>query len=468
MSNFNQEIQEQIQSQAKSIINRYGTGSLYHKPNKKPQFSFFYDDETGTKKRKTVSISDGADPQQVKLQFIEQILTQRYLLQQEQKKRQLLQETISNDFLLKVDRIVEALPETKKTLNTCTKTVSQVLDEYIEDCKTRNLAYITYSTHQQRARKIKEIIGNTKITEITTNEFQKMLYNIRTDENEFPSENYLRSIKYVMIGTLKYAKRCGYIKSYFDIIEDVKLPSNLTKLNPDDKFLEYSELAKVLYAVRNNKRYFTFITLLTLTGLRSQELYGLRKKDIQYDNHRLHIVQAIIKNEKKNEFDKSVTIGNPKNKSSSRYVPATDSVCNILSNWVSHREKKLAEKAIISGNEDIVFVSQDGTLTDRNVVNKAFKQYINDVVKREQLKDIPHFSFHMCRHCFATYLHREGCDLETIQQCMGHTTRKGSVTQIHYIAPSNDYIEKALPYLKNVEKKLIEACKVVENQYKKG
>lgn len=467
MSQLNQEILQSIQVQAQSVLNKYGKGSLYHKPNKKPQFTFFYDDETGTKRRKTISIPEGADPQQIKLEFITKVLIKQYELQQEQKRRQLLQETISKDFLEKIDRIVEALPETKKVIKPCNKTVAQVLDEYILDCKARNLAYVTYSTNEQRTRKIKELIGKKQITEVTSSLFQEMLNGIRIEDNQLPSENYLKSIKNVMIGTLKYAKRQGYIESYSNILEDIQLPNNLKRWNPDSKFLDYEQLARVIYAARDNKRYFTIITVLTLTGLRSQELYGLRKQDIDYKNHRLRIVQAVVKNERKTEGDLSVAIGQTKNRFSERYVPAIDSVLRLLANWIEYTEQQgLSTKAKRKGNEDLVFINRAGSITDRVTINKAFGLYINEVIKREQLKDIPHFSFSMCRHCFATYLFREGCDLQTIQQCMGHTTKRGSTTQIHYIASDPTYVQTALPYLEQIEKKLMQVCKEVQNEYR--
>lgn len=462
MTKISSEIMNKIQEQALKNLDKYSKGSLYNKPNKKPQFSFFYDDETGTKKRKTLSIPDGDDPQQVKLQFITQTLIKRYELQQEQKKKQLLGEIVNKELLEKVERIADALPESKQLLNPCTKTVSQVIEEYLVDYRNTNVTYVTYHASEVYSRKIKVALGSHKIADITNEDFQHMLNTMKNNNTGgLLSNKYAKQIRVLFENLLKYAKKKGYISSYAEIIEDVKLPINLKKSNPDEKFLEYSELACVLYAIRNNLKFYTMFTILTLTGMRSQELFALRIQDIDFENNKISIRQATKMQEQVKKGDRRYDIGTTKTEHSVRYVPAINSVLKLLKNWIDFTEKEgIRERARAKGNEGIIFTNNLGDIIHRDSLLKNIEDYI----KRTSKVDVPHMTFHMCRHCFATYLHREGCSLEVIQQCMGHTTKKGSVTQIHYIAPSHDYVEKALPYLENVELKLIEACSGVMNK----
>lgn len=463
MPQIPKETQQAIEKQARSILNKYGEGSIYQKPGKKDQLQFLYDDETGTKRRKALSIPEGADPQQVKLEFIIKTLTNRYQLQQEQKKRQLLQETISQDFLEKVDKIVEALPETKKTLNPCTKTVNQVLDEYLQECKNRNLTDGTTIVNEYIFSRISQFFGKKKIKDITNEDFQSLLYNIkRADTNELLSKSYVKNVRNLFIQVLKYAKRQKYISSYLDIIEDVKLPENLKTPKDSDLFLDYKDLAKILYTVRNNLQYYTIITVLSLTGLRSQELFGLRKQDIDHKNHRIYIGQALKRQIRTSSGMRGLKIGLPKNSASIRYVPALDSVLILLDRWIVYRENEgIQKQADKKGNGDLVFTNKNGELIDINPLLNGLQIYLD----HNKVCDIKHFTFHMCRRFYATYLYRQECNLQVIQQCMGHTTKKGSVTETHYIAPDPSYLEKALPYLREVEQKLIEACKEVENEY---
>lgn len=463
MPQIPKEAQQAIEKQARSILNKYGEGSIYQKPGKKDQLQFLYDDETGTKRRKALSIPEGADPQQIKLEFIIKTLTNRYQLQQEQKKRQLLQETISQDFLEKVDKIVEALPETKKTLNPCTKTVNQVIDEFLVYYKSTNVEYVSYNSFYIHSKKMKEMLGTRKISTITKDDFQNFLNDMRNSKTgERLSKKYTTEMKLDFARVLKFAKDKNYITSANEIIENVKIPKNLPNQNPDDLFLDYDELAKVLFVVRNNNRYYTILTVLALTGLRSQELFALRKQDIDRKNHRLHIVQAIKMAERSKDYNnRGIKISTTKNESSTRYVPAVDSVLNLIDIWITNaKEKGIQAKADKKGNGDLVFTDTFGSVYDRN----AFIAGLRDYIKGRKIKT-PHITLHMCRHCFATYLHREHCDLHIIQQCMGHTTKRGSITEIHYIADDPNYTNIALPYLQAVEKKLIDACKKVQNEY---
>lgn len=464
MPQIPKETQQAIEKQARSILNKYGEGSIYQKPGKKDQLQFLYDDETGTKRRKALSIPEGADPQQVKLEFIIKTLTNRYQLQQEQKKRQLLQETISQDFLEKVDKIVEALPETKKTLNPCTKTVSQVVDEYLDYYEKTNVADGTYLTACTQGGKIKRMIGNIKIANITKQDFQNMIYSWNNDVNgKALSKKYVGMIKVLFVNILKYAKDKNYIESYLEIIDNVKLPNNLKEYNSNDKFLEYEELALILFILNTNIKYYTIFTVLTLTGMRSQELFALRKQDLEPEKHRIHIVQALKLSKREKTSDRTYQIGDTKNAISNRYVPATNSVFKLIESYLVYTEQQgIQEKARNLGNSDLIFTDKNGNIINRDSLLRTIELQL----RKYSEFNLRHISFHMCRHCFATYLHREHCDLHIIQQCMGHTTKRGSITEIHYIADSKEYINEVMPYLEAVEKKLVDACNEVYNKYK--
>lgn len=457
MENFNQK----IQYQAKSIVNKYGEGSLYQKQGKKPQFSFFYDDETGTKKRKTLSIPEGADPQQIKLEFITKTLIKRYELQQEKKKRQLLQETISKDFLEKVDRLVEALPETKKILNTCTKTVSQVLEEYLEYNKSKNIGYTTYTAYRGFGNKICDFLGNKKLTEITVNDIQYAINNLRNyNTDKLLTKGYVSGTISYFKRALKFAKKKGYISSYAELVEDLEMPLNLKETDLNTKFLEYDELAQVLFSVRTNLRFYTIFRILAITGLRSQELLALQIQDINKTNHSLNIRQALKKQEVTENNERRFKVGKTKTISSTRYVPATETVFRLIDEWLKFTEEKGIRKlAIEKGNGDFIFTSYLGDIADRDSIGKEFWEY------QRKLKCVPHASPHMMRHCYATYLSRELTPLKLIQQALGHDTKTGSVTEIHYIATDFNYIERIMPFVQKVDDKIDEAYNVYQSAY---
>lgn len=438
------------------MVDQYGKGSLYHKPDKKPQLTFFYDNEQGVKKRKTLSIPEGADPQQIKLEFIVQTLTKRYQLQQEQKKRQLLQETISKDFLEKVDKIVEALPETKKTLKPCNKTVAQVLDEYLKVYEAKKVQYCTYTMYNTFTNKIKELIGDKKIAELQQQDVQYLLYNIQNKENgEALSKDYVRGLRCFFTRALKFAKKQQYISTYTVLIEDLENQQNLKESNPDERFLDYEELAKVLFSFRNNMRYYTIYRLLAITGMRVQELFALRKQDIDYRKHCLHINQAL-----KMDKGRNFVVGKTKTKNSVRVIPATDTVFNLINEWLKYAEEqginKLAEE---KGNGDLIFTDINGSILKRNSVSIDILRF------QKRYPEVPHVSFHMMRHCFATYLDREECPIRLIQQVLGHSLKRNSITEIHYIAPNPNYVELARPYVQIVDDKIDKAYNIYEAAY---
>lgn len=133
--------------------------------------------------------------------------------------------------------------------------------------------------------------------------------------------------------------------------------------------------------------------LLYGCGLRVSELTGLRLADIHWSDRTL-----LIRGKGKKE----------------RLVPCTAKVMDTLRNWLA---KRISNPAI-----DTVFVSEKGLpLSDRSV------RRIIDLYSKA-LSGLSGLHPHTFRHAFATHLLREGADLRSIQELLGHaqlsTTQK--------------------------------------------
>lgn len=141
------------------------------------------------------------------------------------------------------------------------------------------------------------------------------------------------------------------------------------------------------------RRDIAIFELLYGCGVRVSELVGLRLGDIQWKD-RLILVRGKGRKE--------------------RLVPCTRKVLDALQTWI-------AERSAATG-ADQIFVSEKGEpLSDRSV-RRVVELYSKSLSALEGMHP------HTLRHSFATHLLREGADLRSIQELLGHaqlsTTQK--------------------------------------------
>lgn len=133
--------------------------------------------------------------------------------------------------------------------------------------------------------------------------------------------------------------------------------------------------------------------LLYGCGLRVSELVGLRLQDIHWSDRTL-----LVRGKGRKE----------------RLVPFTPKVLTVLRKWVAARP--------CAGQLDNVFITGKGVALSDRSVRRILTSYA------EALSSLQGLHPHTLRHAFATHLLREGADLRSIQELLGHaqlsTTQK--------------------------------------------
>jgi site-specific recombinase XerD len=124
---------------------------------------------------------------------------------------------------------------------------------------------------------------------------------------------------------------------------------------------------------------------LAMTGIRRGELLGLNCGDIDWDEGALRV---------KGKGDKE------------RVVDMPDDLCEILLGYLGERRSTL---------DAPVIVNAEGRRMDPSTLQRRFR----GVVRRAGLADRG-YTPHSLRHTFATLLARQGVDIATIKDLMGH------------------------------------------------
>ena len=154
------------------------------------------------------------------------------------------------------------------------------------------------------------------------------------------------------------------------------------------------------------------IILLDLaTGLRQGELLALDWSCIDLDNKILEVTRSVkevyvYENENAKHIETVFQI--PKTENSFRTVSIPDVIIDVL--------KKCDKK------EGLLFCDEKGNPLRAKNVSYQWKKILKEC-------NIPHKKFHAIRHTYASMLLKNGVDIETVAELMGHTAI--SITQIY-------------------------------------
>jgi integrase len=168
------------------------------------------------------------------------------------------------------------------------------------------------------------------------------------------------------------------------------------------------ELRRFLSLVEDDRLQAAWVLLAT-TGMRRGEVLGLRWDDLDLDNARLLIRQALISVGYEAQFSE------PKTGRSARVVDLDPVTVGALK---AHRAKQ-AEERLLWGpywqDHGLVFTRENGTAFHPQLLSDAFDR----LVKRSGL---PKIRLHDLRHTYATLSLRAGIRAEVVSRRLGHAT----------------------------------------------
>lgn len=192
-----------------------------------------------------------------------------------------------------------------------------------------------------------------------------------------------------------------------------KLPSYLEK----DELKAFFDIISIVSQKQHQRRNKVMMGLMAFAGLRVSEIHILNISSIQTGKRGLQVLGK----------------GNK-----TRYIPLPIKLYEELMAYI--KEDRILP---MRGNEDALFISRRGKRISRRRIQEITER-ICDSIEQEypeynwKQKSI---SSHKLRHSFATHLVRDGRDIRTIQELLGHTNLN---TTQKYTHVSDDQKEKAM------------------------
>jgi integrase len=183
------------------------------------------------------------------------------------------------------------------------------------------------------------------------------------------------------------------------------------------RFLDPDETRRFLESTKG-AAHEAFYALAITTGMRPEEVYGLRWRDVDLDTRKLTINQVVSKTRrKKGDTCARIEFGPPKIDKSRRTLDFPPFVTELLA---EHRSEVHELRRLVGErwqDHGLVFPSQVGTpLEERNVLRR-FQKICESV-------GLPRLRLYDLRHTHASLLIHEGVHPKRISERLGHSSIK--------------------------------------------
>ena len=246
----------------------------------------------------------------------------------------------------------------------------------------------TFEKYSQFVRlHISPMLGASKIENLNAVKLQKFVIGL---SEKGLSPNTVNAIVTVLQSSLRKAVGVGIAKNqYSDKIQRPK-----TKEHAAECFSVAEQKQIELFAFEGKKPKLYGIVLCLYTGLRIGELLALEWSDIDFEQGVLTVAKSC------HDRKQGRVTEEPKTKSSQRRIPLPKQLLPMLKKW--RKEAKTA------------YVVEDN---GKPVIVRSYQKTFELVLKN---LGIPHRSFHVLRHTFATRAMECGMDVRTLAELMGH------------------------------------------------
>ncbi len=219
----------------------------------------------------------------------------------------------------------------------------------------------------------------------------------------------------VLSQSLKWAVKQGYIGRNPTESADPPVPRYRTMTT-----LSQDEVSLLLARAQNNYYYPVIYTAIS-TGLRRNEILGLRWRDIDLIMTSLSVSQVIYKGRGRVEFKE------PKTEHSRRRVSMTPKLTCYLREYRSSQEQLFMEQGRTLSLDDLVFCHPNGKPLDPSTVTHNFHKITRDIGLKVR--------FHDLRHSCASLMLREGVHPKIVSEMLGHSTVAITLDVYSHVTP---------------------------------
>lgn len=275
------------------------------------------------------------------------------------------------------------------------------LDKWLLE-RIKNTVRATTLENYQRIIKnhIAPVLGAIRLRDLTPSILLDF-YNKK--HNEGLSQNSLKLIRSVILGSLKQAQVEGLLKN--NPAMGLKLPKGQEPV--EKQVLDSGNIERIMPILREDRLGAAFLLALG-SGLRRGELLGLKWENVDLEKGNIKVEVNLVR------VNGELTLQEPKTKQSKRVIPLPST---IIAELKAHRKRQLEERLAAGGKYEengLVFPNTKGGFIDPQNFHRTFKRICDKV-------GLNNISIHSLRHSYATLLMEAGENPKTVMELLGHS-----------------------------------------------
>lgn len=261
----------------------------------------------------------------------------------------------------------------------------------------------TISSYMRDLKRLNDYFNNKNIDKISKKDMDTFIAHVSESLDVRSVSRLISSLK----SFYKYLKLNKLVdKNIMETINNPKLSKTLPKALSEE---EVDTLLDIDLNDDFDYRNKAMLEIMYSSGLRVSELVNLKVNDIDLKNDFVRI------------FGKG---------SKERIIPLSEYASEALEEYILNHRRELFKH----GENDYLFLNNHG----KNMTRQGFFKILKKIAKQKNIKT--DFSPHTLRHSFATHLLKNGADLRSIQELLGHSDI--SSTQI-YTHVTNERLQKS-------------------------
>ncbi len=286
--------------------------------------------------------------------------------------------------------------------------------------KKLQLAASTYRGYERNVqRHILPVLGRISIRRLRYQQIES-LYDalLHPTDGTGLAPKTVYEIHLIIRGALTDAHRRGLVTRNVALVARAPKQRSLQRI--EGVSLTDDELRQLMRTAAGH-RLFPLYWLAAMTGMRRNEVLGLKWTDIDTKKKRLHLNRGLV------AIDYEVHQTRGKTKTARRTIELDDTTITVLEGW---RAFQAAEFAAVgtTNDEQWVFTDGDGEPVHPHAVYERFKRVVHNA-------GIPPMRFHDLRHTHGSLLLKEGIPVKVVSERLGHAHIAHTLQTYQHVLP---------------------------------
>lgn len=286
--------------------------------------------------------------------------------------------------------------------------------------KKLHLATSTYRGYERNvAHHVLPVLGKVSLRRLRYQQIEALYDSLlHPTEGKGLSPKTVYEIHLVIRGALADAHRRGLVTRNVALLARAPRQRSLQRI--EGVSLTDDELRQLLRTAAGH-RFFPIYWLTAQTGMRRNEVLGLKWPDIDFTKQRLHLNRGLVAV----GYEVHQTRG--KTRTARRAIALDDTTLAILAGWRAFQAAEFAAVGVDDA-EQWVFTDGDAEPVHPHAVYEAFRRIVHNA-------GVPTIRFHDLRHTHGSLLLKEGVPVKVVSERLGHAHIAHTLQTYQHVLP---------------------------------